>query len=307
MRDAFARTLYQVGKKNPKVFIVVADISPAGSMKQFREEFPERFVDVGVAEASMIGICGGLAMRGCVPFAYTIATFTTYRPFEMVRDDLCYQNLHATIVGIGGGITYSQLGGTHHTQEDIAVMGALPNMAILAPCDPLETEAATWVCAEQRDGPTYLRLGKAGEPILTAEAPEPFRFGKLRPIKEGRDTCILSYGPIMKMALEVAAELERRQGRSVAVMNSHTLKPLDVAGIARCLHEYPEVIVIEEHSVRAGLAAQVKQIAWDHHAKCRLHTFSLKDEFIHVFGTHAEILDAHGLSARRICAAVGAD
>src|SRR3954471_15792013 len=138
MRDAFARTLYQVAKKMPNVFIVVADISPAGSMAQFRQEFPERFINVGVAEQSMIGICAGLALRGKKPFAYTIATFSIYRPFEMVRDDLCYQNLPVTVVGIGGGVTYSTLGGTHHAQEDIAVMSAIPNMSILAPCDPLE-------------------------------------------------------------------------------------------------------------------------------------------------------------------------
>jgi transketolase len=186
-------------------------------------------------------------------------------------------------------------------------MSALPNMAILAPCDPLETEAAVRVCVEERNGPTYLRLGKAGEPNLTTEAPAPFRFGRLRQIKEGRDLCILSFGPNLKMGLEVAAEVERKRGRSTSVYNCHTLKPLDVQGIARCLNQYPEVIVIEEHSERGGLAAQVKQIAWDHKAGCRLYTFSLKDEFIHFFGTHADILDAHGLSARRICAAVGAD
>jgi transketolase len=299
MRDTFARTLYQVARKDPKVFIIVADISPAGSMAQFREEFPERFVNVGVAEQSMIGIAAGLARRGCTPFAYTIATFTIYRPFEQVRDDLCYQNLPVTVVGIGGGITYSTLGGTHHSQEDVAVMGAIPNMTILAPCDPRETEAATWACA-QRQGPTYLRLGKAGEPDLTSQAPEPFAFGKVRLLKEGKDTCILSYGPIMKMAFEVANTLEKEHRRSVAVVSAHTLKPLDTEGIARILARYAQVIVIEEHSERGGLAAMVKQIAWDRRAPCALHTFSLKDEFIHEFGSHADLLKAHGLSADQI-------
>src|SRR6516165_5684782 len=145
MRDTFARTLYQIAKKKPNVFIVVADISPAGSMAPFREEFPDRFINVGVAEQSMIGVCAGLALRGCTAFAYSIATFSAYRPFEQIRVDLCYQNLPVT------------LGGTHHAQEDIGVLSALPNLAIIAPCDPLETEAATWACAS-RTGPTYLRL-----------------------------------------------------------------------------------------------------------------------------------------------------
>src|ERR671925_562252 len=124
MRNAFAQTLYQIAKENPNVFVVAADISPVGSMGAFREEFPDHFINVGVAEQSMIGICAGLALRGCIPFAYTIATFSIYRPFEMVRDDLCYQNLPVTVVGMGAGVIYSTLGGTHHTQEDIAIAGA---------------------------------------------------------------------------------------------------------------------------------------------------------------------------------------
>jgi transketolase len=304
MRDMFARTLYQIGRQDPRVFIVVADISPAGSMAKFREEFPERFINVGVAEQSMIGLCAGLALRGCRPFAYTIATFSVYRPFEQVRDDLCYQNVPATVVGIGGGITYSTLGGTHHAQEDIAVVGAIPNIAIIAPCDPAETEAATWACME-RQGPTYLRLGKAGEPVLTATAPEPFAFGKARLIQDGRDVCFLSYGPIMGMAFEVAARL-KEQGKSSAIVSVHTLKPLDVEAIKGYLKRFPKVVVIEEHSERGGLGGQVKQLAWDCKATCDLHTFSLKDEFIHEFGSHADLLAAHGLSTGAIYSSISA-
>lgn len=295
MRDTFARTLYQVAKEKPNVFIVVADISPAGSMAPFREEFPEQFINVGVAEQTMISMCAGLALRGCRAFAYTIATFSIYRPFEQVRIDLCYQNLPVTVVGIGGGVSYSTLGGTHHAQEDIAVVGAIPNMAIIAPCDPLETEAATWVCAE-RNGPTYLRLGKAGEPNLTAEAPEPFEFGKVRLIRPGSDVCIIAYGPIMQMALEVAERIEREQERSVALVSAHTVKPLDRVGVARILNNFETVVVVEEHSPRGSLGGQVKEIAWDVRANCRLLTFSLRDEFIHQFGSQRDMWKAHGLT-----------
>ena len=298
MRDAFARTLYQIAKEDPRVVIVVADISPAGSMAQFRAEFPERFINVGVAEQSMIGICAGLAMRGCMPFAYTIATFSIYRPFEQVRDDLCYQNLPVTVVGIGAGVAYATLGGTHHAQEDIAVMSALPNMSVLAPCDPDETAAAVRACATHQ-GPVYLRLGKAGEPDLTSAAPEPFEFGKARLLKEGADLCILSYGPIVKLAFEVAAQLEQR-GQSVAIVNVHTLKPLDTDRITQLLARYPQVAVIEEHSERGGLAAQVKQLAAERRATCALRTFSLKDAFIHLFGSQRDMWQAHGLSAETV-------
>ena len=167
MRNTFAEALYAEAKQNDDIYIVVSDISPAGSMAKFSTEYPNRFINVGVAEQSMIGICAGLALKGCQPFAYTIATFSLYRPFEMVRDDLCYQNLPVTVVGMGAGVIYSTLGGTHHTQEDIAVAGAIPNMQIIAPCDPAEcTEATRW-CARQKNGPVYLRIGKAGEPNLT--------------------------------------------------------------------------------------------------------------------------------------------
>jgi transketolase len=299
MRDQFARTVYEVAKKHDDVFIVVADISPAGSMAPFRADYPERFINVGVAEQSMIGLCAGLALRGFRPFAYTIATFSIYRPFEQVRVDVCYHNLPVTMVGIGGGIAYSTLGGTHHAQEDVAVMSALPNMTVLAPCDAAETAAATWAAAE-RNGPVYLRLGKAGEPDLTSQAPEPFVFGRIRTIREGRDICILSFGTITRMAIDVATLLEAQGGASVAVVSVHTVKPLDHEGIARVLGAYSTVLVIEEHSPQGGLGVQVKALAYESGARCRLQTFSLQDEFIHAFGTHAYLLGEHGLSAELI-------
>ncbi len=305
MRNAFAEALYDVARHDDRVAIVVADISPAGPMAKFQQECGERFINVGVAEQSMIGICAGLALKGMRPFAYTIATFTLYRPFEMVRDDLCYQNLPVTVVGMGAGVIYSTLGGTHHTQEDIAIAGALPNMQILTACDPLEVREMTRFCAQDNKGPLYFRLGKAGEPILTDKAVEPFEFGKLRMIRRGKtkDVCILSHGIIMKMAMQVADEMEKG-GASVSVVNAHTLKPLDVEGVARVLRDYKRVIVVEEHAPQGGLAPRTKQIAWDTQAPCKLHTFTLKDEFIHCYGSHDDLLAAHGLSKPQILAAV---
>jgi transketolase len=299
MRNTFAQTIYDIAREMRDIYVVVADISPAGSIENFRRDFPDQFINVGVAEQSMIGICAGLALRGCIPFAYTIATFTIYRPFEHVRSELCYQNLPVTLVGMGAGLTYGTLGGTHHAQEDVALMSALPNMSILAPCDPAETIQATWASA-RHDGPMYLRIGKAGEPDLTTHAPEPFEFGKVRLIKEGKDTCILSYGPIMRMAFDLARKLESESGQSVAIASVHTLKPLDKERITKLLDKYENVIVIEEHSPFNGLGAWVKQIAWDMSAKCKLYTFGLQDEFIHVFGSQQDMWLAHDLSVEQI-------
>lgn len=303
MRNTFSETLYAEATASPDVYIVVADISPAGSMAKFSSEYPERFINVGVAEQSMIGIAAGLALKGCQPFAYTIATFSLYRPFEMIRDDLCYQNLPVTVVGMGAGVIYSTLGGTHHTQEDIAIASALPNMQVLAPCDPLECVEATRWCARQKNGPVYLRIGKAGEPVLTAQA-EPWQFGKLRYLRRGSDVCILTYGVITAMAVEIADKLAA-QGRSVSLVSAHTLKPLDRGGITAALQQHRHVVVIEEQAPQGGLASQVKQIAWDVRASCRLDTFTLQDAFIHNYGSTNDLLAAHGLSPERILTTIG--
>jgi transketolase len=304
MRNQFADTFYQIGRADPRLCIIVADISPAGSMAKFRSDFPRRFINTGVSEQIMIGIAAGMAQRGFRPFAYTIATFTLYRPFEMVRDDLCYQNLPVTIVGIGGGVTYSTLGATHHAQEDVSIACSIPNMNVIAPCDPAETEAATRWCAQQEIGPVYLRLGKAGEPNLSSEAKTPWTFSKIRTLREGYDVCILSYGPITKRAFEVADRF-RARGRSAAVVSVHTLKPLDKSGIIDILRRFAHVIVIEECAPNGSLSMRVKELAWESRAVCRLDVFTLRDQFVHCYGSHDDLLAEHGLAPERICEQLG--
>jgi transketolase len=299
MRNQFADTFYQMGQADPRLCIIVADISPAGSMAKFRSEFPRRFINTGVSEQIMIGMAAGMAQRGLRPFAYTIATFTLYRPFEMVRDDLCYQNLPVTIVGIGGGVTYSTLGATHYAQEDVAIARSIPNMNVIAPCDPSETEAATRWCAQQQIGPVYLRLGKAGEPNLSSDAKTPWTFGKIRTLREGHDVCILSYGPITKRAFEVADRFGAR-GLSAAVISVHTLKPLDNSAIIDVLTRFARVIVIEECVPNGSLSMRVQQLAWESRAVCRLDVFTLRDKFVHCYGSHDDLLAEHGLSTEQI-------
>ena len=294
MRNRFAEVFYELGSQDSRICLIVADISPAGSIAKFRSEYPERFINTGVSEQIMIGMAAGMAQRGLRPFAYTIATFALYRPFEMVRDDLCYQNLPVTIVGIGGGVSYSTLGATHHAQEDVAIAMSIPNMNIIAPCDPSETAEATKWCATQNVGPVYLRLGKAGEPDLTSQAIDPWQFGKVRRIKQGTDVCILTYGVITKSAVELSNRLDAI-GRSCCVTTVPTLKPLDREGIASILSSFSDVVIIEECVSRA-LTMEVKALAFDCGARCAIKSFSLKDEFIHIYGTHDDLLSAHGLS-----------
>ena len=301
MRNRFADTFYELGKADPRLCVVVADISPAGSIAKFRTEFPRRFVNTGVSEQIMIGMAAGMAQRGLRPFAYTIATFALYRPFEMVRDDLCYQNLPVTVVGIGGGVTYSTLGATHHAQEDVAIAATIPNLAVIAPCDPAETEAATRWCATQERGPVYLRLGKAGEPDFTKHAPEAWQFGKVRQLRPGGDVALLSYGPIMKRTMAIADRFEAA-GKQAAVFSVHTLKPLDRETLIGILRDYRDVVVIEECAPNGSLAMRVRELASIAGDQARLTTFTLQDAFIHCYGSHDDILDAHGLATEKICA-----
>jgi transketolase len=209
-----------------------------------------------------------------------------------------------TIVGIGGGVTYSTLGATHHAQEDVSIACSLPNMSVIAPCDPAEAEAATRWCAHQEQGPVYLRLGKAGEPVLSSDTEAPWIFGKIRKLREGTDVCILSYGPIMKQAFEVARHFEAL-GQSAAVVSVHTLKPLDREGLTQVLRDYRQVVVIEECAPNGSLSMRVKTLAWETQARCRLTAFTLQDAFIHCYGSHEELLARHGLSTANICGQLG--
>ncbi|MBL18572.1 MAG: transketolase [Flavobacteriaceae bacterium] len=299
MRNTFAKTFFNEAKSDERLSIVVADISPAGAMSEFRKEFPNRFINTGVAEQIMIGMVAGMAMQGLKPFAYTIATFSLYRPFEFIRDDLCYQNLPVTIVGIGGGVTYSSLGSTHHAQEDIAIARAVPNLSVIAPCDPFETEKATQFCVKQENGPIYLRLGKAGEPILLENMSDPFVFGKIRYLKRGSDICVVGYGPILQVGLKIA-ELFQERGKNISIVSNHTLKPMDEEGLVEMLASHNQIIIIEEMSPIGGLSDYLKVVAWKNNLKCDIINFSLKDKFIHSYSSHDDLLELHGLSLNYI-------
>lgn len=294
MRNKFAEIFYELGCQDEKLCLVVADISPAGSIEKFRKEFPDRFINTGVAEQIMIGITAGMAQRGLRPFAYTIATFALYRPFEFIRDDLCYQNLPVTVVGIGGGRSYSTLGATHHAQEDIAVASTLPNMSIIAPCDPLEVEAATRWCAKESHGPTYMRLGKAGEPNLTSNALEPWSFGKIRQIKSGENIAIISYGAISAIAIEVWSLLKEK-GSNSSVYFASTLKPFDYETMNLIMNSNTSVVIIEEHISFGGLAMQIKSHYSGVKTLAKIIEFSFDNDFAHVYGSHQELLSFFGL------------
>ncbi len=302
MRNALAQTLFELAQEDDRIVVLVADISPAGAMNDFRKKFPDRFYNVGVSEQAMIGLAAGMAQRRLRPFCYTIATFALFRAYEFVRCDLAYQDLPVTVVGMGAGLAYSTLGGTHQAIEDVAVACAMPNMTVLAPCDPAETaECTRWCAARKSGGPVYLRLGKSGECDLTREADtEPWAFGQLRWLCRSRGnlaqrthTCVLSYGPIVTEAAEVADLLDA----DLAVVP--TLAPT-CAGLSALPDDYGRVIVVEEAS-GAPLYGQVLAAVQDRELlSFDVHSFALPREFGHIHGTRAELLDHYGLTAEKI-------
>jgi len=299
MRNKFADKVYELGKINKNIAIVVADISPAGSIEKFAKDYPDRFINCGVAEQSMIGISAGLALRGFRPFCYTIATFTLYRPFEMVRVDLAYHNLPVTLIGMGSGLIYSTLGGTHQSIEDISIASSLPNMNVICPADPYEMEKVVEWCATRSIGPTYVRLGKTGEKNLDSFKADVFQFGKIRYLKRGNDIAIISYGIIMQK-IETTVKFYNKDNFNPSLISCHTIKPLDENGIIEVLKRYKKIIIIEEHVPHGGLSSRIKELAFDNKILNSLECFTLKDKFIKSYGTYDDLLNKHGLNVDEI-------
>ena len=295
MRNLFSKKLSELAEKNKDIYIVVADISPAGAMVEFQKKNPNRFINVGVAEQTMIGVSAGLAMKKKIPFAYTISTFALYRPFEMIRTDLCYQNLPVTVVGMGAGTIYSTLGTTHLTQEDVAIARSIPNLQVLTPCDPSELEECINFCAKKSKKPTYLRIGKTGERNYTNKL-QKWKFGKIRKITNGKSICILSFGPIIKMAFEANEKLEHK----VSIYSCHTIKPFDYKGLEKIFKKYKNIITLEDHSCIGGLSEIISSHAGKKDYRGKIKSFALKDKFFHFYGSQDNLLDLHGISTKKL-------
>lgn len=298
MRNALTESLCQIAAKNEKLLFLVADIGNI-TFDKFREEFPERFINVGVAEANMVGIAAGLALSGKIPFVYTIASFLTMRAFEQIRDDVCYQKANVKIVGVGGGVAYSTLGPTHHTVEDLAMMRAVPNMTVISPADPLEAKKVSLAVCDH-EGPVYIRLGKAGEPNLYADDNFPFRIGKANVMRKGRDVTLFTTGAITGSVLK-AAGLLGREGIEARVVNMHTLKPLDREAVLSAAEETRAIVSIEEHSLYGGLGGAVSEIlAEEAPRKVPFKRLGLPDRFAHDYGPLDYVRNRMGLSVERI-------
>jgi transketolase len=302
MRAAFVRGLTAAARRDPRIMLLTSDLGYK-IFDAFAGEFPGRFLNLGVAEANMIGVAAGLALGGMRPFAYSIAPFATLRCLEQIRNDVCYHDLPVSIVGVGAGYSYGPNGPTHHALEDIAVMRALPNMAVVCPGDPAETELAV-LAATARGGPVYLRIGRAGDPVVHS-APPSFQIGQAITMREGRDCTLISTGNILPVALDAADRL-RADSVSCGVLNMHTVKPLDEAALHVCSRETHALFTIEEHSGIGGLGSAVAEWCAGNHILGPRLSFGANDAFAPLTGSQSYLRAQNGLTAEHVAEMIGA-
>ncbi|MBT3792050.1 MAG: transketolase [Rhodospirillales bacterium] len=255
MRNAFAKEMTEIAGNDDKLVLLSGDI---GNMlfDNYKKVAPERFFNCGVAEANMMGLASGMAMSGLRPFVYTITPFTTTRVMEQIRVDVCYQNVPVVICGVGSGLSYASLGATHHSCEDIAMLRTLPNMNILCPGDAMEVHACIRA-AYAHDGPSYIRLGKKGEPVIHDEIPD-LTIGQPLTIRDGKDVSILSVGTMLPTAME-ASDILLKSGINAGVTSFHTVKPLNTDTLARAFDTCRLVVTLEEHSLIGGLGSAIAE------------------------------------------------
>lgn len=297
MRNAFAEELANAAAINKQIVLLSGDIGNK-LFDPFKSVASNRFYNCGVAEANMTGVAAGLAMMSYHPFIYSITPFVTVRCLEQIRDDICYHNLHVTIVGTGAGLSYAELGPTHHSCDDIGILRTLPNMSIVCPCDPIETKCAIWAAIKHKS-PVYIRLGKKGEPRIHNNIPE-FTIGKSITIRQGQDICILNAGNMMSLTLDVADQLNR-SGIVARVESFHTIKPLDENLLTNIFENYHAIVTIEEHSVIGGLGSAIAEWMVDHgYSKNRLFRFGTRDEFLPYIGSQTYAREYFGLNAEKI-------
>jgi transketolase len=288
---SFPEVFLELGETNPNVFVVSQDMGPIGP---FREKFPERALDVGITEQNLIGVAAGIAARGKVVFAYGMAPFVTMRAFEQIRTDLAYNAKNVKVVTLFGGLSAGPWGSTHHAMEDFALMRTIPGMTVLSPADPHETERCLRAVADTV-GPAYVRMG-AMMPVHEKEFP--FELGRAMPLREGSDVTIVATGTMVRDALEAHDRLNAK-GVGAAVLDVHTIKPLDADAVRRAAQATGRLVTAEEHSVIGGLGGAVAEVLAEAGVG-RLARVGVEDRFCTEVASYPELREIHGLTAEGI-------
>lgn len=294
-REAYGDALIELIDKNEDVVVLDADLAHATKTLGFSQKCPERFFNMGIAEADMIGTAAGLAACGKIHFASTFAVFATGRAFDQIRNTVCYAKLNVKIVGTHAGITVGPDGGTHEAIEDIALMRSLPNMTVIVPSDDVEARKAVLAAAEYI-GPVYLRMARGASPTYHREDYQ-FELGKGELVQDGDDITIVATGLMVPIALEAAKKLEK-DGTSVQVVNIHTIKPLDEGRIVKCAKKTGKIITFEEATVYGGLGAAVCEVLADKYP-VPVKRIGVQDIF-GKSGSSEELLREYGLTAEHV-------
>lgn len=294
-RDAYGKTLVSLGAKNDNVVVLDADLSKSTKTHGFKVEYPERFFNMGIAEANMMGVAAGLAAAGKVPFASTFAVFAAGRAFEIIRNSICYPKLNVKICATHAGITVGEDGASHQAIEDLAIMRALPNMTVLCPADGISAAKLVEAAAEF-NGPVYVRLGRSGIPVLYKED-QIFEIGKGIELAEGNDVTIVATGIMVAEALAARDQLAK-EGISARVIDIHTIKPMDQDILVKAAKETKAIITAEEHNIVGGLGSAVAEVVAET-VPVKVLRVGVEDTFGES-GKPAELLEKYELTAAKI-------
>jgi transketolase len=297
MRNAFAAELKDLAAIDERIVLLSGDIGNR-LFNNYKKEFPGRFFNCGVAEANMTSMAAGMALCGLRPITYTITTFNTYRCLEQIRLDVCYHNVPVIIVGVGAGLSYAGLGGTHQSLEDITMLRMLPNMTVICPGDAVEVRLALRA-AVKHEGPVYIRLGKKNEPVVHKQRPS-FVIGKGIIVREGSDVCLLSTGNMLPVVIDAASQLQQ-YGVTARVVSMHTVKPLDDELLKEVFANFGIIATVEEHSLQGGFGGSIAEWVIDHQPlKGRLCRIGIADEFLHGCGNQENARNMTGLTPHQI-------
>lgn len=301
MRFAVVKTIYEAALKNKKIFFLTGDLGHACE-EEFKKNIPNQYKNCGIAEQNMMGIAAGLALSGMKVFVYSISPFVTMRCFEQVKNDVCYQNVDVNIIGVGGGFIYGPYGNTHCSIEDIAVMRVLPNMKIVCPANPLEAEQLTKQMLKMR-GPTYMRIGRGKEPMSNKKYQ--VTFGKGCKLSDGNDGLIITAGTILTEC-EQSIQILAKRGLNLALINMHTIKPIDRGLVVDdIVDNFDAIFTVEEHSIIGGLGSAIAEIISEETSKkIRFKRFGVHDKYLHEIGSQQYLRDRHGISAQKIAASI---
>lgn len=296
MRAAFADTLMEIAKKREDLFVITNDLGYS-VLEPFIDKYPDKYLNIGIAEQNMIGVAAGLALSGFTPVIFSIIPFAIMRCFEQVRDDICYHNLNIKIVGVGSGLAYGSLGPTHHSIEDIALTRVLPHMTVICPGDPVEASLAT-VAMFAHTGPVYLRIHKKGDPIVHLKRPK-FSIGRAITLFSGKTVGILTTGNMLPTSSAVAKRLNE-EGISTGLIQFHTIKPLDMLSIRQAAKSYSFLFTVEEHSIIGGLGSAVSEVLAEENTNVTFNRIGIVDRFTKEVGSQEYLRKVNELSIEHI-------